>query len=53
LISHPDKGGTDAEFQMVNEAWGVLGDPTKRNGYDRVSTFIPRTKRLIGVVKDL
>ena len=38
LQAHPDKGGTDAEFQMVNEAWSVLGDASKRAAYDRVST---------------
>ena len=27
LKAHPDKGGTDELFQMVNEAWSVLGDP--------------------------
>ena len=37
-MAHPDKGGTDAEFQLVNEAWSVLGDATKRAVYDRVST---------------
>ena len=37
LVAHPDKGGTDAEFQAVNEAWQVLSDPTKRADYDRVS----------------
>ena len=38
LTAHPDKGGTDAEFQEVNEAWTVLSDATKRAGYDRVSS---------------
>lgn len=37
LIAHPDKGGTDEEFQEINEAWVVLSDPTKRADYDRVS----------------
>ena len=37
LISHPDKGGTDEEFQLVNEAWNVLSDESKRAAYDRVS----------------
>ena len=26
LVAHPDKGGTDAEFQQVNEAFSVLSD---------------------------
>jgi curved DNA-binding protein CbpA len=37
LIAHPDKGGTDEEFQAINEAWQVLSDATKRGDYDRVS----------------
>ena len=37
LTAHPDKGGTDAEFQEVNEAWNVLSDSQKRQAYDRVS----------------
>ena len=37
LIAHPDKGGTDEEFQLINEAWQVLSDATKRAEYDRVS----------------
>jgi DnaJ family protein C protein 3 len=36
LIAHPDKGGTDEEFQAINEAWQVLSDATKRADYDRV-----------------
>ena len=38
LVSHPDKGGTDEEFQLVNEAWNVLSDASKRAAYDRVSS---------------
>ena len=37
LIYHPDKGGTDLEFQLVNEAWQVLSDSGKRAAYDNVS----------------
>jgi curved DNA-binding protein CbpA len=37
LICHPDKGGTDEDFQKVNEAWQVLGDATKRRDYDAVN----------------
>ena len=41
LVTHPDKGGTDEEFQKVNEAWNVLSDPVKRADYDRVSKMPP------------
>ena len=40
LISHPDKGGTDEDFQLVNEAYNVLGDASKRAAYDRVSYLL-------------
>jgi len=35
LTAHPDKGGTDELFQMVNEAFKVLSDPAQRAEYDR------------------
>lgn len=35
LSSHPDKGGSDELFQMVNEAYKILGDPVARADYDR------------------
>ena len=31
---HPDRGGDKATFQKINEAYQVLGDPTKRRNYD-------------------
>ncbi len=31
---HPDKGGDKARFQEVQEAYGVLSDPSKRSQYD-------------------
>jgi curved DNA-binding protein CbpA len=37
LVSHPDKGGTDEDFQAVNLAYQILGDEKKRATYDRVS----------------
>lgn len=40
LVHHPDKGGSDEMFQMVNEAFMVLNDPVKRAEYDRVSIDI-------------
>jgi len=35
LKAHPDKGGTDELFKMVNEAWKVLGDAVARADYDK------------------
>lgn len=32
--AHPDKGGSDAEAQAINEAWETLGDPGKRARYN-------------------
>lgn len=32
---HPDKGGEEAKFKEVNEAYQVLGNPTKRQQYDQ------------------
>ena len=33
---HPDRPGGDAvRMQAVNEAWAILGDPTRRSRYDR------------------
>lgn len=31
---HPDKGGDKAEFQRIQEAYTILGDPQKRAQYD-------------------
>jgi len=35
LEHHPDKGGDEAEFKKINEAYQVLSDPQKRAQYDR------------------
>ncbi len=35
LQHHPDKGGDDATFQKIQEAYETLGDPDKRMIYDR------------------
>lgn len=32
--SHPDAGGSEAAMIRLNEAWHVLGDPTRRAYYD-------------------
>lgn len=40
LVYHPDKGGSDAEFQLLNEAWMILGDSIKRTNYNNVSATI-------------
>lgn len=31
---HPDKGGNEAEFKKINEAYAVLGDSQKKADYD-------------------
>ncbi|NCB20676.1 MAG: molecular chaperone DnaJ [Clostridia bacterium] len=32
---HPDKGGEELKFKEVNEAYQVLGNPTKKQQYDQ------------------
>ena len=46
LIYHPDKGGSDQEFQLVNDAWQVLSDPSTRAIYDAVSKLTVRITSL-------
>lgn len=41
LVHHPDKGGSDEQFQTIYEAFQVLSDPVKRSEYDKVSCFLP------------
>jgi DnaJ-class molecular chaperone len=33
-IHHPDKGGNTAEFQKIQAAYEILGDPQKKQEYD-------------------
>jgi curved DNA-binding protein len=35
---HPDKGGDEAKFKQINEAYSALGDPAKRAEYDNPQT---------------
>jgi hypothetical protein len=37
-FAHPDAGGSAALFDLVREAYGVLGDPAQRAQYDRGRT---------------
>lgn len=39
---HPDKGGDEATFKSVQEAYDVLSDDQKRSNYDRFGTAEPR-----------
>jgi molecular chaperone DnaJ len=32
--THPDVGGSEEEFKLVNEAYSILSDPQKKNQYD-------------------
>ncbi|MBN1322083.1 MAG: DnaJ domain-containing protein, partial [Thermoleophilia bacterium] len=32
---HPDQGGDVAGAQLINEAYEILGDPSRRAAYDR------------------
>lgn len=36
--THPDKGGDEDEFKRVSHAMVILGDPEKREKYDRTGT---------------
>ncbi len=58
MATHPDRGGDAAEFQQVNLAWRILGDPDRRKRYDETGEVednpIPReVERLAGVLVPL
>jgi DnaJ domain len=36
--AHPDTGGSAADFRIIQEAWAILGNPQKRQKYDRFIT---------------
>lgn len=38
LEHHPDKGGSEAKFKEINEAYSVLSDDKKRAQYDQFGT---------------
>lgn len=43
--AHPDTAGGSAEkFRQVEEAWGVLGDESKRNAYDLLRSSAPNVQ---------
>lgn len=39
---HPDKGGDEAEFKKIQEAYEGLSDPQKRQMYDQFGTVDPQ-----------
>jgi len=39
---HPDKGGDEAEFKDLNEAYSVLSNPEKKQRYDQFGTSDPQ-----------
>lgn len=40
---HPDKGGEEAKFKEINEAYQILSDQVKRNQYDKFGQVFENT----------
>lgn len=47
-IHHPDKGGDEAEFKLIAEAYAILSDPDKRKRYNETGeTAQPKNEKII------
>lgn len=42
LETHPDRGGSNSDFEAVNEAFAILGDAARRRKYDTEQHFAER-----------
>lgn len=42
---HPDRGGDEAEFKKINEAYDVLSNPEKKSSYDTPNPYQQYTDR--------
>lgn len=45
LKYHPDKGGSEAKFKEIANAYEVLSDPSRRAEYDKTGSAPPKTSR--------
>lgn len=45
LRGHPDLGGDHETAALINEAWAVLGDPARRQAYDRANPMVLAVRR--------
>lgn len=43
--THPDKGGSNEEFDKVRKAWLILSDPAKRKEFDETGTVNERNEQ--------
>ncbi len=53
---HPDKGGSEKEFNKVSEAYAILSDPYKRDQYDKTGnsdTMSEESRILLAVMSRL